>query len=105
MGTTECISTKDQANATLQCECWRKAAVDVEKIKKAKCETKKNQKLVTKHKNDCIKAFAVCNKMEDAAVNLIHTCMHDHSNDLINSSAKDMHGGHLRKTIGMVKLS
>ena len=31
----ECVSAKDQANATLQCECWGRAYADVLKIKKA----------------------------------------------------------------------
>merc|ERR1712168_1667231 len=36
----ECISTKDQTNGTLQCECWAKAAKDVKEIKALKCDTK-----------------------------------------------------------------
>jgi len=83
----ECVSAKDQANATLQCECWAKAAKDVADIKKLKCETKKKQKLVTEHKNQCIKAFGKCKKMEDEAIELIHICMHDHSNEFINQTA------------------
>merc|ERR1712142_135917 len=83
----ECVSAKDQANATLQCECWAKAAKDMGDIKKLKCETKKKQKLVTEHKNQCIKAFGKCKKMEDEAIELIHICMHDHSNDFINQTA------------------
>merc|ERR1711892_977670 len=87
----ECQSAKDQGNATLQCECWGKAARDVTEIKKLKCETKDNQKFVTKHKNDCIKAFGNCKKMEDEAVDLIHKCMHDHSNKFINQTAEGLH--------------
>merc|ERR1711892_793950 len=87
----ECQSVKDQGNATLQCECWGKAAQDVTGIKKLKCETKDNQKFVTKHKNDCIKAFGNCKKMEDEAVDLIHKCMHDHSNKFINQTAEGLH--------------
>merc|ERR1712106_22446 len=87
----ECQSAKDQGNATLQCECWGKAAQDVTEIKKLKCETKANQKFVTKHKNDCIKAFGNCKKMEDEAVDLIHKCMHDHSNKFINQTAEGLH--------------
>jgi len=83
----ECVSKKDQANATLQCECWARAAKDVADIKKLKCETKSKQKLVTEHKNQCIKAFGKCKKMEDEAIELIHICMHDHSNDFINQTA------------------
>merc|ERR1719309_905945 len=60
----ECVSAKDQANTTLQCECWAKAAKDVKIIKTLKCETKSQQKLVTQHKNSCIKAFGTCKKME-----------------------------------------
>ena len=78
-------------NATLQCDCWARAAKDVLIIKKLKCETKDKQKIVTKHKNDCIKAFGVCKKMEDEAIELIHTCMHDHSNELINQTAASLH--------------
>jgi len=87
----ECVSAKDQANATLQCECWGRAYADVVKIKKLKCETKEAQKAVTKHKNNCIKAFGVCKKLEDAAIELIHICMHDHSNELINMTAAGLH--------------
>jgi len=87
----ECFSTKDQANATLQCECWAKAAKDVQIIKKLKCETKSKQKLVTTHKNNCIKAFSKCKKMEDEAIELIHVCMHDHSNEFINQTAQGLH--------------
>lgn len=46
---------------------------------------------MTKHKNNCIKAFGVCKKLEDAAIELIHTCMHDHSNELIGMSAESLH--------------
>ena len=56
-----------------------------------KCETKEAQKAVTKHKNNCIKAFGVCKKLEDAAIELIHICMHDHSNELINMTAAGLH--------------
>jgi len=87
----ECVSAKDQANATLQCECWAKAAKDVKIIKTLKCETKSQQKLVTQHKNSCIKAFGTCKKMEDAAIELIHVCMHDHSNEFINQTAQGLH--------------
>merc|ERR1712123_183306 len=87
----ECQSSKDQANATLQCDCWARAAKDVTEIKKLKCETKDKQKFVTKHKNDCIKAFGNCKKMEDDAIDLIHKCMHDHSNDFINQTAEGLH--------------
>merc|ERR1711892_822737 len=87
----ECQSSKDQANATLQCDCWGRAAKDVTEIKKLKCETKDKQKFVTKHKNDCIKAFGKCKKMEDDAIDLIHKCMHDHSNDFINQTAEGLH--------------
>jgi len=87
----ECVSNKDQANATLQCECWHKAAKDVAIIKKLKCATKAQQKIVTQHKNDCIKAFGKCKKMEDDAIELIHTCMHDHSNNFINQTAQGLH--------------
>merc|ERR1712228_194415 len=43
----DCVSKKDQANATLQCECWASAAKDVADIKNLKCESKSKQKLVT----------------------------------------------------------
>jgi len=87
----ECQSTKDQANATLQCDCWARAAKDVLEIKKLKCETKSKQKFVTQHKNDCIKAFGVCKRMEDDAIDLIHKCMHDHSNEFIGQTAEGLH--------------
>merc|ERR1719452_187576 len=89
----ECVSAKDQANVTLQCDCWSRAAKDVAIIKKLKCETKSKQKIVTKHKNDCIKAFGKCKKAEDSAIELIHTCMHDHSNELINQTAQSLQEG------------
>jgi len=87
----ECQSAKDQANATLQCDCWARAAKDVLEIKKLKCETKSKQKFVTQHKNDCIKAFGVCKRMEDDAIDLIHKCMHDHSNQFIGQTAEGLH--------------
>merc|ERR1712179_687437 len=86
----ECQSTKDQANATLQCDCWARAAKDVTEIKKLKCETKSKQNFVTKHKNDCIKAFGECKRMEDDAINLIHKCMHDHSNQFIGQTREGL---------------
>merc|ERR1712179_741322 len=87
----ECQSAKDQANATLQCDCWARAAKDVIEIKKLKCETKEKQKFITKHKNDCIKAFGKCKRMEDDAIELIHKCMHDHSNEFIGQTAESLH--------------
>merc|ERR1712179_221522 len=87
----ECQSAKDQANATLQCDCWARAAKDVIEIKKLKCETKEKQKFITKHKNDCIKAFGKCKRMEDDAIELIHKCMHDHSNEFIGHTAESLH--------------
>merc|ERR1711874_248970 len=86
----ECQSTKDQANATLQCDCWARAAKDVLEIKKLKCETKSKQMFVTKHKNDCIKAFGECKRMEDDAISLIHKCMHDHSNQFIGQTREGL---------------
>jgi len=87
----ECQSAKDQANATLQCDCWARAAKDVIEIKKLKCETKEKQKFITKHKNNCIKAFGKCKGMEDDAIELIHKCMHDHSNEFIGQTAESLH--------------
>jgi len=84
----ECISTKDQTNGTLQCECWAKAAKDVKEIKALKCDTKSEAKIVTAQKRKCIEAFGKCKKLEDSAVGLIHKCMHDHSNVFINMSDK-----------------
>merc|ERR1712106_648582 len=86
-----CQSAKAKANASLQCECWGKAAKDVAEIKKLNCETKANTQFVTKHKNDCIEASKKCKKMEDEAVDLIHKCMHDHSNEFINQTAEGLH--------------
>jgi len=82
----ECQSTKDQANATLQCDCWARAAKDVLEIKKLKCETSSKQKFVTQHKNICIKAFGACKRMEDDAIDLIHKCVHDHANKFIGQT-------------------
>merc|ERR1712142_1236333 len=86
----ECMSSRDQEDAKLQCDCWARAAKDVEKIKKLECETKDKQNFVTKHKNSCIKAFGRCKKMEDDAIELIHRCMHDHSNKFINQTARGL---------------
>merc|ERR1712142_1209793 len=58
----ECQSAKDQANATLQCDCWARAAKDVTEIKKLKCETKEK-----------------------------HKFMHDHSNEFIGQTAEGLH--------------
>ena len=84
----ECVSMKSMNDADLQCACWARAAKDVEKIKKLNCETKSKQAFVTKHKNDCIKAFGKCKKMEDDAIELIHRCMHDHANKFINQTGR-----------------
>eukprot|EP00092_Neocalanus_flemingeri_P007628 GFUD01008232.1.p1 GENE.GFUD01008232.1~~GFUD01008232.1.p1 ORF type:complete len:404 (-),score=96.54 GFUD01008232.1:108-1319(-) len=90
--TAECFdNTQKKKNATVQCECWGRAAVDVARIKKEKCNTKSQQVFVTNHKKDCVAAFIVCKKLEDAAVELVHTCMHDHSNHLINQTAQGLH--------------
>ena len=37
--------------------------------------TSQTAKNVKKAKNKCLSAFGVCKKAEDAAVELIHTCM------------------------------
>ena len=45
------------------------------KAKEKGCKADNTAKTVKKAKNKCIAAFSVCNKAEDAAVGLIHTCM------------------------------
>jgi len=80
-------------NATEICECWGKAAADVEEIKARKCETKKKQKAITAQKNFCKKVFKQCKDMEDHSIHLTWHCMHDHSMHLINQTAKNIHEG------------
>jgi len=80
-------------NATEICECWGKAAADVEEIKAKKCETKKKQKAITAQKNFCKKVFKQCKDMEDHSIHLTWHCMHDHSMHLINQTAKNIHEG------------
>lgn len=92
----ECISQKDQSNGTLQCECWAKAAADVKAIKENSCETNSQKKIVTQHKNACVKEFGVCKRFEDDAVELIYKCMNDHSNKFINLTKGGLHTNLLR---------
>jgi len=81
------------ANATEICECWNKAAEDVETIKSKKCETKKKQNAITKQKNFCKQVFKNCKDMEDHSIHLTWHCMHDHSMHLINQTSKSIHEG------------
>jgi len=80
-------------NATEICECWNKAAEDVETIKSKKCETKKKQNAITKQKNFCKQVFKNCKDMEDHSIHLTWHCMHDHSMHLINQTSKSIHEG------------
>lgn len=87
------LQTKPAASASALCGCWAQAAADVEAIKKLNCNTKKRQNEITKRKNECKKVFASCKKMEDQSVHLIYHCLHDHSMDLLNQTAKSIHAG------------
>jgi len=80
-------------NATEICECWNKAAEDVETIKAQNCETKKKQVAITKQKNFCKKVFKNCKDMEDHSIHLTWHCMHDHSMHLLNQTSKTIHEG------------
>merc|ERR1711936_891190 len=80
-------------NATEICECWNKAAEDVETIKAKKCDTKKKQVAITKQKNFCKKVFKNCKDMEDHSIHLTWHCMHDHSMHLLNQTSKTIHEG------------
>merc|ERR1719219_1429262 len=57
-----------------------------DKSKQLDCQGKKTQKLVTEHKKECIKVFSKCKKTEDASVEAVYSCMHDHSMNFINQS-------------------
>merc|ERR1711892_752020 len=74
----DCRTNNDYiTNGTAACDCWRKAAIGIVKAKEAGCKDNaaNTAKAVKAAKNDCISAFSVCKKAEDAAVGPIHTCM------------------------------
>ena len=73
-------------SSTEQCACWAEHAITVARIKQLDCQGKKTQKLVTEHKKECIKVFSKCKKTEDASVEAVYSCMHDHSMNFINQS-------------------
>ena len=77
-------------SSTEQCNCWANQTVLMKKIKEFDCLAKKTQKLVTAHKNACIKVFSVCKKTEDASVAHVNHCMHDHSMAFINQSTDSL---------------
>jgi len=79
-----CIGLTD--SSTEQCACWAEHAITVARIKQLDCQGKKTQKLVTEHKKECIKVFSKCKKTEDASVEAVYSCMHDHSMNFINQS-------------------
>ena len=81
-------------SVTDQCKCWQNQSILVGRIKQFNCLAKATQKLVTAHKNECIKVFGVCKKKEDATVEAVYSCMNDRSMGFINQTldtlGKDM---------------
>ena len=73
-------------SVTDQCKCWANQSILVGRIKQFNCLAKSTQKLVTAHKNECIKVFGTCKKKEDATVEAVYSCMNDHSMGFINQS-------------------
>ena len=73
-------------SVTDQCKCWQNQSILVGRIKQFNCLAKATQKLVTAHKNECIKVFGVCKKKEDATVEAVYSCMNDHSMGFINQT-------------------
>ena len=70
-----------------QCKCWSDLSVLMANIKQFNCKRiKATQKMLTTHKNDCIKVFSKCKKSEDHSVEAVYSCMEDHSMGFINQS-------------------
>merc|ERR1711990_448640 len=70
-----------------QCKCWSDLSVSMANIKTFNCKRiKATQKMLTTHKNDCIKVFSKCKKSEDHSVEAVYSCMEDHSMGFINQS-------------------
>ena len=70
-----------------QCQCWSDLSVLMGDIKEFNCKRiKATQKLVTRHKADCIKVFSECKRSEDHSVEAVYSCMEDHSMGFINQS-------------------
>jgi len=70
-----------------QCKCWSDLSVLMANIKAFNCKRiKTTQKLLTSHKNACIKVFSKCKKSEDHSVEAVYSCMEDHSMSFINQS-------------------
>jgi len=77
-------------SSTDQCTCWANQTILMKKIKEFNCLAKSTQKTVTAHKNACIKVFGNCKKKEDASVEHVLHCMHDHSMGFINQSSESL---------------
>jgi hypothetical protein len=94
----DCRSNSNYTNdGAAACNCWEKAAIGITIAKEANCtvESKKQAQAVKKQKTQCIKAFSVCKKAEDAAVALIHTCMSGEVNTNASSTEKELTSGRL----------
>ena len=94
--TKTCIT--NDMDATIHCACWAEGKEKMNAIKAERCSINKEKKLVTQEKNKCIKVFMKCKKMEDESIQLIHTCMGDHSMKLINQTAESLHSGAMKDT-------
>merc|ERR1711892_422610 len=96
--TKTCMTNDMKNDATTQCACWAEGKTKMDAIKAQKCSINKEKKEVTAEKKKCVKVFTVCKKMEDASIQLIHTCMADHSMKLINQTAESLHSGAMKDT-------
>ena len=97
----ECREMTDSTSN--QCKCWSDLSVLMANIKAFDCKRiKTTQKLLTGHKNDCIKVFSKCKKSEDHSVEAVYSCMEDHSMGFINQSLDSL--GKMKSSIILFKL-
>merc|ERR1719318_228710 len=96
--TKTCMTNAMKTDATGQCNCWAEAKTKMDAIKDLKCSINNEKKKVTEEKRKCIDTFIKCKKMEDESINLIHTCMDDHSMHIINQTAESLHSGAMKDT-------
>jgi len=96
--TKTCLTDAMKKNATGQCNCWAEAKAKMDAIKVLKCSINKEKKKVTEEKKNCVSTFIKCKKMEDESINLIYTCMSDHSMHIINQTAASLHSGAMKDT-------
>ena len=96
--TKTCMTEAMKNDATGQCDCWAEAKTKMDAIRVLKCSINKEKKKVTADKKMCVETFIKCKKMEDESINLIYTCMNDHSMHIINQTAASLNSGAMKDT-------